>query len=367
MKKRLQILQQANLVDEAFILLYYWVNKDDMEEAFQRNAYVPEQDMEQHKERFHILYSIYCDVKEHFAGRRERIEYLFKDRNNFSTYAALSILWNFNDYNNRLRPYEEVFGGLDEESKVKAYARLIDCDDSISTPDEKLRSQGDLIAFLEGSPYNKETKWEAIKIYHNQEEYYNEVLALLTETIELFKKRHQSSITMLEKTFYDYWSEYQSKKDIIENIQEKLSLAWEASAAGIILLPHLFQPFSVALSVDEDDPSKPDVIRIGVMLNEKFVLTGKRIQKEDIVNIGKLLSDKSKVDILEFASKKPCYGKELAGELQLSTATISYHVNALLKERLLKAEVSANRIYYSLNRETLEACLDDVKNYFSQY
>lgn len=365
MEKELQILQQADLVNEAYILLYYWINNDDMEESFQRNADLLEQNLEQYRERYHILYAIYCDIKEHFAARRERIEYLFKTRNtDFSTYAALSILWNFHEYDNRLKSYEEVFGRMKEEDKVRAYARLIDCDGSTNTSNEKLKNQADLIAFLEGSSYDKEAKWEAIKIYHNQETYYNEVMALLTETVELFQKRHLSSITTLAKTFYDYWSEYQSKRDIIETIQENLGFTWETGETKTILLPHLFQPFSLALSIDEDDPSKPVVIRIGIMMNEKLVLTNKHIKKEDIVNIGKLLSDKSKVDILEYASKRPCYGKELANELQLSTATISYHVNALLKERLLKAEVSANKVYYSLNRDTLGAYLDNMKNYF---
>lgn len=365
MTKRLQILQQANLIDEAYILLYYWVNKDDMEESFQRNSDLYEGDLDQYQERYDILHAIYCDMKEHFSHQKERIEYLFKSRNvDFSTYAALSLLWNFYEYNNQLKPYNEVFGNIEEENKVRAYARLIDCDDSSITSYEKLKSQADLIAFLEDSSYDKEARWEAIKIYNNQESYYNEVLTILTETVGLFQTRHQTSIATLEKTFYDYWNKYQSKNDIIDTLQEKSGLSWASDATETIVLPHLFQPFSVALSIDEENPSKPGIIRIGIMMDDKFILTDRRIKKEDIVNIGKLLSDKSKVDILEYVSKKPCYGKELANELQLSTPTISYHVNALLKERLLKAEVSANKVYYSLNRESLSAYLDNVKNYF---
>lgn len=365
MEKKLQILQQANLADEAFVLLFYWVNKDDMEETFERNADLHLNNTEDYNERYHILLSIYNDVKSHFANRKERIEYLFKARNNeFSTYATLSILWSFHEYNNRLLSFSEAFGTMKEEEKVRGYASLIDCDEFINTPKEKLGNLTDLITFLEGSAYENEAKWEAIKIFNNQEEYYNEVLGLLTETSELLMNKHEASIQKLEKDFYEYWTNYQETKNIIETIQEKLGISWESREAGTILLPHLFQPYSVALSLDADDPSKPEVLRIGIMMDENFILNGKRIKKEDIVNIGKLLSDKSKVDILELTGRKPFYGKELANELQLSTATISYHVNSLLSEGLLKAEVNANKVFYSLNREVLATYFEDVKNYF---
>lgn len=365
MEKKLQILQQANLIDEAFVLLYYWVNKDDMEETFERNADLHQYDIEDYHERYRILQAIYSDVKSHFANRKDRIDYFFKARNiDFSNYAALSILWDFQDYDKRLSSYSEVFGTIKEEEKIRSYAALIDSDEYVNTPKEKLKNLTDLIAFIEGSPYENEAKWEAIKIYNNQEVYFNEILDLLTETVELLRSRHEVSIRRLEKSFYEYWTGYQEKKDIIETIKEKLSISWESRAAGTILLPQLFQPFSVALSMDAEDPLKPEVIRIGIMMNENFVLTGKRIKKEDIVNIGKLLSDKSKVDILELAGRKPFYGKELANELQLSTATISYHVNSLLKEGLLKADVNANKVYYSLNREVLSTYFEDLQNYF---
>ena len=366
MEKKLQILQQANLVDEAFILLYNCINKDDLEEDFARHAELHQNNIEEYNQRYQMLESIFTDIKSHFSDRRERMEYLFKARNaDFMSYAALSILWNFHDYNKLLMPYAEVFKDLDEVKKVQGYAGLVDSEEYYNTPKEKLKNLIDLIAFLESTSFDSEVKWEIIKIFNHQEVFYNEVHSLLAETIELLSSRHQASIHKLEMDFYDYWSEFQKTKDIIETIKEKLSISWESRLAGTILLPHLFRPFSVALSMDAEDLTKPDVIRIGIMMNEEFILTGKSIKKEDIVNIGKLFSDKSKVDILEIVGRKPCYGKELANELQLSTATISYHVNSLLKEGLLKAEVNSNKVYYSLNREALTTFLEDVKKYFS--
>jgi DNA-binding transcriptional ArsR family regulator len=364
-EKKLKILQRANLVDEAFLLLYYFINKDDMEATFDRYANLQQNNIEDYNEKYHIIHPIYTDVKSHFSDRKDRIEYLFKARNaGFMTYSALSILWDFQDYNNQLVPFAQAFGSMEEEKKVQSYAGLIDAEEYLNTSKEKLCNLTDLIAFLESSSFENEVKWEIMKIFNNQEVFYNEVSSLLAETIELIVSRHQDSIRKLEEAFYEYWSDFQKENDIIETIKEKLSISWERRSAGTILVPHIFQPYCVALSMDAEDPSKPEVLRIGVMMNKNFIITGKRIKKEDIVNIGKLLGDKSKVDILELAGRKPFYGKELANELQLSTATISYHVNSLLNEGLLKAEVNANKVFYSLNREVLAAYIEDLKNYF---
>ncbi len=364
-EKKLEILQRANLVDEAFLLLYTFSNKDEMEETFDRYANKQQNAIEDYMEKYHIIHSIYTDVKSHFSDRKERIEYLFKSRyGGFLNYAVLSILWDFHNYRNQIIPFTQALESMEEDKRVQTYAALIDVEEYLNTPKEKLCNLTDLIAFIESFSFESEVKWEIIKIFNNQEVFYNEVQSLLAETIQLLESKHQASIRKLEADFYEYWSEYQRENDIIETIKEKLSISWERRSAGTVLLPHLFQPFSVALSMDVDDLTKPEVLRIGIMMDKNFTITGKSVKKEDVVNIGKLLGDKSKVDILELAARKPFYGKELADELQLSTATISYHVNSLLKEGLLKAEVNANKVFYSLNREVLANYFEDLQNFF---
>ncbi len=368
MEKKIRIAQHTNLVDEVFVLLFFWANKDDMEEQIQSYADHFRPAEAEYMTKSQILLRIYNDIKEHFAARKERIHYLFKGRYaDLFNYATLAIFWDHFGEDSRIQTYEDRFSKMDEEEKVKTYAHLADLEESLNTPPEQLCSLADLIRFLEGTSYEQDVKWEILKIYNNQETYYNEVQSILAETVELLKSRHSEDIAMMEEGFFEYWNDYQQKNDVIETIKEKTGVSWKESAAGAVILPQLFQPFGVGLSTDEENPLKQDIIRIGIMLDENFVLTVKRIKTEDIVNIGKIFSDKSKVDILELSGKKPYYGKELAEELKLSTATISYHVSVLLKQGFLKAEVDSNKVYYSLNRNKLAACLEDMKNYFMNF
>ena len=75
----------------------------------------------------------------------------------------------------------------------------------------------------------------------------------------------------------------------------------------------------------------------------------------------KLLSDKSKFEILCYVSRQCAYGAQIAKELQLTTPTISYHMQALMNAGFIKFRKENNRLYYSLNREYLEEFLEMTK------
>ncbi|MDF2944076.1 MAG: transcriptional regulator, ArsR family [Herbinix sp.] len=365
MGRKIEIAQHVNLLDEAFLLLYYWINKDSMEENRAKYADNYQLNIESYNKRFDTIIEIYNYVKDNLKAKKDIIEYYFKERNtDYSTYCALAVLWDYHNYDNNLQSYGERFNTITNEQKIKEYAKIINMEEAMNTSGDELRTISDLIAFIEASPYEKEAKWEAIKIYNNQEIYYKEALSILTEVMELINRKYSQEISEIEQEFYEYWKEYQKADDVINTINEKINVSWSYSEKGSIVVPLIFFPFSVTISIDEVESRSSDVIRISVMLDNRFILVGNKLKKEDVVNIGKLLCDKSKVDILEYVSKKPGYGKEIAKELNLSTATISYHVNALLKIGFLKAEVNANKVYYSMDKERISSYLENVRDYF---
>lgn len=364
MKKKTEVVSKVNLVDEAFFLLYQWINNNDLGEIKLRNVDEMHLDIEVYQRRFQLLYDIFQDVTKQLSPKKDRIEYYFKEHNNeFSNLAALALLWEVHRLDNGLPSYEEKFRDMDDAKRIKEYASIISDDEAENTPDSALQNLSDLIRFVEDSPYENEAKWEVIKIFTNQESAYKEVADILNEVIGIFKGKYNRQIAELEKECYEYWSRFQKENDIIEKINEKLKISWESDKETVIL-PLFFLPYGITFSITEADYCPKDIIRISVMIDANFIITDRKMTKEDIVNIGKLLSDKSKVDILEFISRKPCYGKEIANELNLSTATISYHVNSLLQTRFIKADVNSNKVYYSIDKERISSCLDDVKDYF---
>lgn len=73
----------------------------------------------------------------------------------------------------------------------------------------------------------------------------------------------------------------------------------------------------------------------------------------------KALSDETRLEIIKITSQHPWYNKELAEYFNLSTATLSYHLNLLLDLDILNFEPSANnRYYYTTNKENLKKLSD---------
>lgn len=367
MENSVKIHKHINMVDEAFFLLYQWVNTDSFEsiKAEFANNYVSE--IDNYNSKFDLIIEMYNFVKTNLASKKERIDYYFRERNtDMSTYGVLALFMDLYDHDHKLLTYQKFAKTITEEEKIKRFANIIDSAEAVNTAKEELKTLSDLIAFIEASPYEKEAKWEAIKIYNNTKPYYNEMHDIIKETIDLLNNKFGEQIADIENEFYLYWTKHQKSIDIMDNISKKLSVTWSQNNLGTIVMPVLFLPMSVTITIrGPEAKDKMDIIRMSVLIDNRFALRSSKVKKEDVINIGKLLCDKSKVDILEYVSKKPAYGKEIANELNLSTATISYHVNALIKVGFLKESVSANRLYYSINQPRIASCLDAMKEYFN--
>ena len=79
---------------------------------------------------------------------------------------------------------------------------------------------------------------------------------------------------------------------------------------------------------------------------------------QQIVRTMKLLSDKSKFEILCRIHKEPAYGKQLAQEMKLTSATISHHMSALIAEGLVTMQMEEKKVYYQQDKENLRRILD---------
>lgn len=366
--KKLEIASQVSLLDEAYVLLYQWINNNDIENTLAQYADRYQTEVESYNKKRDIMLEMYHYVTDHMKTKRDRIEYYFKERNpQFSTFATLALLLDEHRSSiNEIPAYQERMKELTPERRVLEFAMYINCEEAANLPQEELATEADLVSFLESSSYDTASKWETIKIFNNQEIYYLEASQILEEARDLLNSGFGSRIEELSEEFYKYWGTYQENHDMIDTFQERLKISWRKSDKGCILKPSIFRPFSISISVDVEENKYLDVIRLGIMLDDRFDMSDHKIKKEDVVEIGKLFSDKSKVDILEFVSQKPRYGKEIANELNLTTATISYHVNALLKINFLQAEVISNKVYYSINRDMISIYLENVKDFFNK-
>lgn len=79
-------------------------------------------------------------------------------------------------------------------------------------------------------------------------------------------------------------------------------------------------------------------------------------QGAELVSSLKALGDETRLKIINKVAERPMYIQQLAEELDLTPATISHHINILLKSQLVNLIVeadSAKKIFYEVNRDKL--------------
>lgn len=86
-------------------------------------------------------------------------------------------------------------------------------------------------------------------------------------------------------------------------------------------------------------------------------------KSKDIVKALKVVSDATRLEILRQLISSPTYGKILASRLNLTTATISHHLEQLKKVDLIVEERVKSTKYFKANIENIENLFESAMNY----
>lgn len=133
-----------------------------------------------------------------------------------------------------------------------------------------------------------------------------------------------------------------------------------ASQQKTVLIPTLAYCFSIMITDHFFFEAKHNYILWGV-----YILHINPVQQssmETLCSVLKTLSDKSKFEILCFISKnQKAYGAQIAKAMKLTTATISYHMQALIDAGLVTVEKLNNRLYFQVHEEHLQEYLKQIE------
>lgn len=89
-------------------------------------------------------------------------------------------------------------------------------------------------------------------------------------------------------------------------------------------------------------------------------------EAERLSELLKVLSDKSRLEILRQLKRRPTYGKILSTRLGLTTATISRHLDQLKTINLIKEDKSNNVKYYYVNSDEVEKLFDEIRKFIGK-
>lgn len=95
------------------------------------------------------------------------------------------------------------------------------------------------------------------------------------------------------------------------------------------------------------------------------LLFDENLSSERYSYIFKTLSDPNRIAILRLLSERSWYGQEIAEKLNITPATISYHMAFLQKAGFISFERMDNRSYYCMNKTNMIRTLEDFIHFIS--
>lgn len=357
------IKKEINYVEEAGILLFHYVNSISYEKMMAESSRNFAYSKEIFDRKYEHILAIYNYVTDNMRFDKCKLEFYFKEIG--STQMSLSHYLLPICTGSQYETLEECKTAAAGKSKSEI---IEDFDEILSqylrigkSGDEgKPRTLEDLMRIMDKTELNTEDKWKIVQAFIDREKHIEEVCVILDKTIRLLEECGDR-IGRLEQEFYDYWTDYAKNADLLKILQEYTNIVWKYSGEGTFITPSIFEPQSISFRINDEEEKKPDIIHLGVILDSNLTFRHSQVDGEKLNTALKLLSDKSKFEILKLIKDKPAYGFEIANALNLSTSTISYHMNGLITAKLIKLEKDANKIYYSINKEAISQFLEDIR------
>jgi DNA-binding transcriptional ArsR family regulator len=360
----------VDYIMEAIVLLYNYVNEEDypslkkkLVSKYSLNATI--------QSKFDVIIKISNYVYENLTIDKERLNYYFRQINEESICIA-RMLFSI-QFGDRKDSMELSIDRIKELEPNIIYSRMIDyfVDTGLLSGKEvdfSNQSQEYYFELLDKLNVEPEIKWNISKAFINYKKYSDSLGEILEDVIRLINDCIED-IDLLTKDCVDYWTEYLKEKELSEFLKKyfNINLELENITPNVRMIPFIFGCNTLTWMAEYKEASTCKdqnhlLMYTGILFSEDFNLNLRWFDKTEANSYLKLLSDKSKMDILLYIKDKRAYGQELATQFNLTTATISHHMSALHTGGFINLERENNRVYYSLDKENIILFLDNVKH-----
>lgn len=200
-----------------------------------------------------------------------------------------------------------------------------------------------IILFIEKVELESSAKWKLLQIMQEPKKY----ISLLISKVNLNLNIYESIIKDINKPLNKLLNQYMNSVKTFYPLKDKLS---EAS----IIYPTLIFPVTQIILEDK--------CYYG-LLSGLLMTYGRNVNhsKEELLMKLKVLSDNSKLEIINSLKISPKYNLEIAKHLGLTAATMSHHMNALLNCGFVDVEKKDGKVYYHLQRESMKEFIKELE------
>ena len=208
---------------------------------------------------------------------------------------------------------------------------------------------------------SNEAKWQVQDIYLNFNSHCKRVLNLLKKAVDLMQEE-APLLAPYQSNFISYWENTLKEEKLNALLKEYLQLDIDDNPSGYQVYPILVEMSSIKVMENGQPGSARSrtFYGLGILFGKSYNFSRRteNLQKsQDLFVMLKLLSDKSKFEILQFVANDWKYGSEIVKETGLTAATISYHMNTLVQARLVDIKKEEKKVYFRQNRDYVSEML----------
>lgn len=210
----------------------------------------------------------------------------------------------------------------------------------------------DYIKALEKLEFKEDTNWKLMKIFMNPLKYYKSLAKIIMENKDIFYDAYEE-VESNVKEFVIKLEE--NKEDMFNKLKKNIGLHDEAYD-NVIIYPSVARYRSIDTRLKE----KNEIMYYGINFDILFNLSNGVYDNVKIVRKLKILSDKSKFEILQLLKEKSMFGQEIAQKLNLTTATVSHHMNSLICINFVYMERKNGKTYFNINNDEIKIFLSNL-------
>jgi len=366
------IKDEVNILYEINRTFIYLANESEEIKKLNESLYKIDIDNENYKRKnLKSFYKFIEKFKKLNTIPMDKIKFFFSDINDGFTEGNLSIfeifLTNFNI--DELINLKENISHLSEDEVSKLSLKEIIRFVIENFDDKNLNlsmKKDEFIKYLINSKdFSYECKWKLTVLLEDSKKHLLEYFNIFLDSIDNF----QNAFTILntDKSKLVSYLKKELSKD--SNFLTELITFNLGESTPLIIYPSMidFRKISFSENTNPIIPLKEiSICYLGYKFQELMNLSkGNKDEEEVLLEKLKCISDKSKYEILKMLNNKPMYGQQIADKLNLTTATISYHMNALTLNNLVSINKIDNKGYYSINKEEINKICNLLQNTFN--
>lgn len=221
-----------------------------------------------------------------------------------------------------------------------------------------LKHHEDLMNMIKDISTDEQYKWQLLLLIENPKQQIQTFYGLLNDIKplydSLFKPLEADAKTLAES----FENPTPTPQSFFESMTNNLVSADILPATDIPLFISLVFPY--AFMQKEDLSGR--FLMWGLNMQEGFKLIAKQKenQAQERIQVFKLLSDKTRYEVLKLIASGITSTKTIADKLDVSSATISYHINAFFTSNIIRF-AKEKKVKYEVNFDRLDALWDTFK------